>query len=225
MRSRQPTTNDADQQQFQLDDEMIGEEDQPGVVDTTIGIKTVSVNYCGFTPERCKTLNNGRGGRVVLGRISGKMFGTERQLRNPKEVAEGTAEADWGIAAVGEFTADRYGDDGEVIEYEGGFCYFPGGLHERVLARFQGLTPEQQGEGYRVSYFIAAEPSNNLRGYRYVTANAQRVEEIEGSIRLRLKKEAALILSGKLPVGESERLLIKPGALPLLMGPDQRTGM
>jgi hypothetical protein len=205
MRNTNTNTDNAEAELFQDAEAFLGDAtDTSKVVDNTIVIKTISTGYCKFNPERSKIA----GKLMVLGRIGGVMMGVEEQARNPEGISKGE-EADNGLAMVGEFFADVYGDDGEVMEYAGGYCYMPGGMHEAILSRFQRLSPEAQLKGLRFSYFIGAEPRGNPRGYGYVCQNAERVEMLETSIAQRLKREAALIASGKAQLADPDRIDLK----------------
>lgn len=141
--------NGAENQPSELGEDFFGVENERLGVDRAQSIKTISVAYCGMMPDRCRMLNNGAGGSLIIGRIGGTMFGVEQQLRNPEAVNNAkTAEekekiADWGTAMVGNFNADVIGGGGagEVGEIIGefadvGYCYLPGGFHEGVLSRF-----------------------------------------------------------------------------------------
>jgi hypothetical protein len=201
MRNTNTETNSTADEGFQDAEEFLGVEEAQRVVDTTIVIKTIATGYCSFNPARAQIAKT----RVVLGRMGGTIHGVEDQVRNPEEVLKGK-DPDIGVAMVGEFFADVYGEDGEVTEYAGGYCYMPGGMHQGILARFSKLSPEQQLKGMRFSYFIASEPRGNPRGYGYVCQNAERVEEIENTIQKALKREAALIVSGKARLADPDKI-------------------
>jgi len=190
------------------DEDFFGQENSRVTIDRAASIKTISVGYCNMLPERCVTA----GRKVLIGRIGGRMFGVERQLRNPdavgkaKNAADAERIADYGTALVGNFNADVYGDGGEVTaEFaDSGFCYLPTGQQESMLARFAGLPPEVQAGGAPFSVFIWAEPYANPRGYRYVLTNAIRVDRSIADMRRRMQQEAVMV--------QAEAMRALPGA-------------
>ncbi len=191
------------------EEDFFGQENDRLTLDRAAGIKTISVGYCNMLPERCVTA----GRKILIGRIGGRVFGVERQLRNPDAVAKAKTAADaeriadYGTALVGSFNADVYSDGGEVTaEFaDSGFCYLPGGFQEGMLARFAGMDPAVQAKGASFSVFIWAEPYANPRGYRYVLTNAIRVDRSIADMRRRMQQEAVLVQ------GEAMRLLTTGG--------------
>src|SRR5882672_9791797 len=91
-----------------LPEDFFGQENDRLTLDRAAGIKTISVGYTNMLPERCVTA----GKKTLIGRIGGRMFGVERQLRNPdavakaKNAADAERIADYGTALVGSFNAD-----------------------------------------------------------------------------------------------------------------------
>lgn len=209
MRSTGDTTSGDETQDVNHSDDFLGRPDATDrTIDTAQRIKTLSVGYCAMNPERAKIANK----RILIGRMGGTAFGVERQLRNPETATKSPELAEYGQALAGNFNADVYSDDGEIIaEYtDAGFLYFPTGHQEAALARLQKMSDQERERGMVFSAFIYAEPAQNPRGYRYMLMNAMRVEEGIRDARRALQQEAALIAArvgglNLLPDGRPER--------------------
>ena len=170
------------------------------VVDTTSQTKTISTGYCAFNGERAKIKNR----PVLCGRIGGTAMGTERQLRNPDVAVKNPEAAEYGVALVGNFNADVYEDDGEVVaEFANvGFCYLPSGFHEAALARFADTVADAEDGNKRMvfSAFVWAVPRSNSRGYGWILRNAMRIEKGVKTLHSMMAAEARMIAAQQGPL-------------------------
>lgn len=185
------------QEEFVDETQFLGNEDaEDRAVDNRILIKTITMASIEAQPERAVIAKR----RTLLCRVGGIIMGTEQQLRDVAKagkVSPDTHPEEYGTALVGQFGADVINDDGEILSsYRSGFCYLPGGFQEGELARFAKWRDYDRG--MPMSYFFAAEPSGNPRGYRYVAMNAQRVDTFEQDVLQRLRAEAAIVMKGRM---------------------------
>lgn len=135
-----------------------------GVVDTRIGLKTITATAIGAHPERAKTLE-----RIVpCCRITGIVSGVMEVPADPTK-----PDGDTLYVLVGEFVANTYGVDGNTYGYKGEWCALPVG-QTIMLQRFQHACDMSEPEATPQLEFdieFAAQPAKNPSGYRWLHKN------------------------------------------------------
>jgi hypothetical protein len=173
------------------------------VQDTRIYQKTLTPGRISALPERCVIEKR----PVVCFRVGGIMYGVgEESMPDKPDVVFRPAQ--------GQFEADVYEPDGSITEYAAGQVYLPSGFHEQLLAQFQQLTVEEQQRGHVFSYWFAAVPAANPRGYRWQAANAMLVSRNERSVLSQLKRMSRLTADNMLALANAGRRDPDQPALP-----------
>jgi hypothetical protein len=201
---RNTQSNDAHDKNQEYMDPETGEfvsAEQSGLnIDEAIYIKTITPARINALPERAKVA----GKTVLLYTCSGIVTGTEMQsdASNQQEFE----------ALVGQFEAvvylDPEGKEGKTQKYRSGYCYLPGGFHERLLSAYKralGRARTERGEDiegiqHAFIFDIAAVPTGNPRGYSYMAANAMAINPQFDPLSQLNRQHALASASGKLPL-------------------------
>ncbi len=152
--------------------EFVGAADAQAIVDQRIYRKTLTMATIGAAPERAKTQQR----VVLLCRIAGEVRGTAREC-SAEEMKKPEDQREYFTALVGQFEADVYDDNGEVVSYAGGQCYLPTGFHEAVLTELTRAIEANGDSGFaRFNLeFAASDKTKAPAGYSYMARNLNRV--------------------------------------------------
>lgn len=151
--------------------EFVSESQAETAIDRRIHRKTLTMATIGAAPERAKTKQQ----TVMLCRIAGEARGTAREC-SAEEMKKPEDQREYFLALVGQFEADVYDDDGEILSFAGGQCYLPTGFHEAVLTELTRSIEASGDQGRaRFNLEFAAQPRPNPAGYGYVARNLNRI--------------------------------------------------